>query len=521
MNQFVVGTMLRLRNKLRAYPWYTILFAIYPSIALLAHNIGEVEFNVTYRAIWMSGFISVILVLLAYWVFRDLQAAGLWASLILFGFFFYGPVFTYLRGWEFNGTVIGRHTYFMVIWLGILLLLGWGIQKARKSVSILQTSVATVAICLLVLPILQLVSYRFITWQNSRQVSAPEISLPARPVDSYPDIYYIILDMYGRDDVLLEDFGHDDSAFLRELRELGFYVAECGQSNYASTTFSFSSALNFNYLPEISTEFSPENTNTTLMWHLIQNNGVVEALNIRGYQTVAFETGYRWTELQDADHYYKLSSSGINDFEDLLLRNSFVSVFFERGMLERFRLTSDQRKHDLSVFVLDELEKIPALPGPKFVFAHLTIPHPPFVVGPTGELEIIPMRFKGKESYYLEEEYKIGYINQVEYLNFRIPQVLRAIFEASQEPPIIIIQGDHGPRFVEIEKQFKILNAYYFPEPTPALYSSRSPVNNFRLIFNNYFGASLPLLPDRSYWSFPEAPYKFEELSILCDANTK
>lgn len=510
-----------LRKNFKEYPWYTLLLAIYPPIALLAHNIGEVEYSVAYRAIWMSGVASIILVLLAHSVFRDLQIAGLWASLILFGFFVYGPVFTYLRGWEINGTVIGRHTFFMMIWLGILLLLGWRLQKARKNFSILHASLSTISICLIVLPSFQLALYQFKIWQNGRKISAPKISLPTNRVGTSPDIYYIILDMYGRNDVLLEDFEHDDSAFLQELRELGFYVAECGQSNYASTAFSLSSALNISYLSEISAEFSPENTNTTLMWYLIQNNGVVQALKGQGYQTVAFETGYRWTELQHADHYYALNSNGINDFEDLLLRNSFVSVFFERGMLERFRLTSDQRKHDLSVFVLNELEKTPALAGPKFVFAHLTIPHPPFVVGPTGELEIIPIRYEGRESYYVEEEYKVGYINQVQYLNFRIPQVLSAILEDSQEPPIIIIQGDHGPRFVEIEKQFRILNAYYFPEPIPALHAWLSPVNNFRLIFSNYLGAELNLLPDQSYWSLPETPYNFEEFSIYCGANSK
>ena len=510
-----------LRKRIREYPWYTILFAVYPTVTLLAHNIGEVEASVAYRAIWVSGLVSLVLVLVGYLFFCDLKIAGVLTFLFLFGLFFYGHIYGYVRGWEVNGVILGRHTYFMVVWLGLLLILGWVILRSKTIIDILPSFLSTVVIFLLALPVFQLVSYQFRTWQNSRKIVHPEISLPDQSVESYPDVYYIILDMYGRHDVLLDDFGYDDSPFLQELRDMGFYVAECGQSNYHSTAYSLSSVLNINYLPDISDRFSPDNMDTTLMWYLIQNSGVVESFKSLGYQVVAFETGYRWTELQDADHYYKLRSNGINDFENLLLRNSFASVFFERGMVDRFRLTSDRRKHDLSIYVLDELEKVPLLAGPKFVFIHLTIPHPPYVMGPSGELEVVSPIYEGNESYYIEDEYKLGYINQVKYLNSRMPQVLKSILERSKQPPVIIMQGDHGPRYVEIEKQVDILNAYYFPEPAPEPYPSISPINNFRMIFNTYFGASLSLLPDWSYWARIETPFDLMEIPNDCVVNTE
>jgi hypothetical protein len=503
-------------GRIKDYPWYTLLFAVYPTVTLLAHNLGEVEYDAAIRVLWVSGLFSVTLVLFFHFLYRDLNKAGILTTLLLFGFFFYGHFFGYLRGLEVNGLVIGRHTYFMVVWLGLLLWLAWGIQRASKVVLILPSFLSVMTVVLLVLPVLQIASHRYKAWQNGRQVSPPEISLAAQPIESYPDIYFIILDMYGRHDVLFDEFAYDDSAFLQELQNMGFYVAQCSQSNYPSTAFSLSSALNINYLTDISDVVSSQNTNSTILWHLIQNNAVEQTLKDLGYKTVAFETSYRWTELQNAEYYYTLHSSGITDFENLLLKNSFTAVFFELGLLDEYRLTSDQRKYDLSIHVLDELEKIPSIAGPKFVFAHLTIPHPPFVIGPDGELEIIPPHYEGNESYYVEDEYKIGYINQVTYLNSRMPQVLGAILAKSKQPPIIILQGDHGPRFVEMEQQLDILNAYYFPEPQPELHSFLSPVNNFRIIFNTYFGASLPLLPDRSYSVGFETPYDFKEISNKC-----
>jgi hypothetical protein len=316
--------------------------------------------------------------------------------------------------------------------------------------------------------------------------------------------------------VLNEEFDYDDSVFLKQLEDMGFYVASCSQSNYPSTAYSLSATLNADYLTDISDQFTPENTNVSLMWHLIQNSAVKTALREQGYKIVAFETDYEWTEWQDADYFYALQSSKLNDFEDLLLRNSFLSVFSEKGYLSGFLLTSDERKHDLSLFVLDQLGDIPALPGPKFVFVHLTIPHPPFVMGPNGELDVVAQHYRGNEGYYVKDEYKIGYRNQLAFLNTRLPQVLKTIREKSTQAPIIIIQGDHGPRFVAKDKQLDILNAYYFPEPRPELYSSLTPVNNFRIVFNTYFGASLPLLPDKSYFNGFERPYEFTEISNDC-----
>jgi hypothetical protein len=63
---------------------------------------------------------------------------------------------------------------------------------------------------------------------------------------------------------------------------------------------------------------------------------------------------------------------------------------------------------------------------------------------------------------------------------------------------VIIIQGDHA--LAGAKDRFGILNAYYLPGINKdILYPTISPVNSFRIVFNQYFGAKLPLLPDRSY----------------------
>ena len=54
----------------------------------------------------------------------------------------------------------------------------------------------------------------------------------------------------------------------------------------------------------------------------------------------------------------------------------------------------------------------------------------------------------------------------------------------------------------ELEEKFGILSAYHLPGVDPeaaGLYPSITPVNSFRVVFNTYFDAGLPLLPDEIY----------------------
>jgi hypothetical protein len=151
------------------------------------------------------------------------------------------------------------------------------------------------------------------------------------------------------------------------------------------------------------------------------------------------------------------------------------------------------------------LERLPSLPGPKFVFAHIVSPHLPFVFGPDGEWADTG-KAPGQQSD--GNSFGTGYRDQVVYLNSRMEQILEHIIDASSPDPIIILQGDHGTSAGG--HRMRILNAYYLPEEgEEMLYKSISPVNSFRVVFNRYFGARYSILPDESYLSTYDAPYNF------------
>jgi hypothetical protein len=65
-----------------------------------------------------------------------------------------------------------------------------------------------------------------------------------------------------------------------------------------------------------------------------------------------------------------------------------------------------------------------------------------------------------------------------------------------------------------LRERYSILNAYYFPDQDyNLLYPSITPVNSFRVILNQYFGADMELLEDRNYFAGWLAPYQFTDVS--------
>jgi hypothetical protein len=505
---------------MKRIPFHPLLISLFPVLTLLAHNVGEIKPTVALRSLTVSFLGAALIYLLLRLVCRDWKRSAVLATILVVWFCSYGQIYDALKLVRIAGFLVGRHIILAPVWLATLVLALWWAVKILKDTAALTLALNTIAIALLVLPLFQITSFEISTraaWSYQPQTSAQEISVPKGSIP--PDIYYIILDAYSRSDIMQAEFGYDNATFIQDLTQMGFYVATCSQSNYGQTMLSLASSFNLNYLPSLG-DFSSSSTNRDPLVVLLKHSAVRELLEGLGYTTVAFETGHPKTELEDADYYLTpprqgtlksiFSTGGLNNFEVMYLHSTaglLLTDFAQKLHLPQ-KLVPDvsypkRKDRERTLFILGQLQytHVPALQSPKLVFVHLVIPHHPFVFGPNGERVNLP------------DNDMNGYRDQAIYISKQITGVVKDIITHSDHPPVIVIQGDHGaPTGMGIPpaEHMAILNAYYLPGVDPStLYASISPVNTFRVIFNQYLGGSYPLLEDVAYYSSYQKPYDF------------
>ena len=490
-------------------PWYPLVFSAYPVLALLAENIGEVKLEAGWRPLLISVAFAGILFILLRLFLRDWHRAAFLSTLWLILFFSYGHIHILLteKLEDFNFT-----PWLLLAWLVLAILaVVWAIKKSPSSALALNV----IALGLVVTSLVQIApgsQKRGVHTLGAKNAPVQELSRP----QNLPDVYYFILDSYGRDDLLKQAYGYDNSEFVNALRERGFYVAQCSQSNYVRTEISVASTLNMSYLQGLDPAFAPESTRRRVLWDSFKHSAARYNFESMGYKTIAFATGFAWSEFDDADVFYTPPpfSAGMTEFETLFMQTTLALHAKELGWLDADAIMG-QNFRNRTLLVFDRMDDIARMPEPTFAYVHLISPHPPFVFGPNGE-PMYPPDFWNENREYPADLYAKGYQNQLTFLNKKVLEAMDTLISESDTPPVIILQGDHGPWLQPKNKRMWILNAYYLPGHADKLYPTISPVNTFRLVFNEYFGGSYTMLEDVSYFSPVPKLYEFSEVPNNC-----
>ena len=329
-----------------------------------------------------------------------------------------------------------------------------------------------------------------------------------------PDIYYFVLDAYGSADILRDLYDVDIDGFLGALEDRGFYVARESRANYPQTQHSLASTLNMEYLDELAARLGPDYTDRDPLTRLMKGSKVVSSLRSRGYSFVAFATTPSFVSMNNADFYIEKDAEWTTEFETSLINATAFRPFFRR-LVDDYEFKRAKIRH-----LLERVQDLSDVPGPKFVFAHVLAPHPPFVFAADGSATALDRPYNLGDGWevYGVDGYVRGYRDSVQFLNRRMIPVVDAILSGADRPVAIILQGDHGGGVTldwhqperMIGERFPILNAFLLPGGgARRLYPGISPVNTFRVLYNHYFGADYPLLLDRSYFADQDRPYVF------------
>ena len=237
-----------------------------------------------------------------------------------------------------------------------------------------------------------------------------------------------------------------------------------------------------------------------------------------------YESGYAGSEMPDAPNV--MASTGTrSEFENTLIAFTPLAPLFEF-----FDETNPYALHRQRIlYTLDSLPELASRRGPKFVFAHVVAPHPPFVFDAEGQPveHDLPFAFYDGHHYLMRESrdaYETGYRAQATYIATRMLPLIDRIIAASERPAVIVLQGDHGPggrlhhedvNRTDVVERSLILNAYRVEDEAlrARLSDGITPVNSFRVLLSHFFGDELPLQPDRTFYDKETEPLGFIDVT--------
>jgi len=334
-------------------------------------------------------------------------------------------------------------------------------------------------------------------------------------------VLLLILDKYTGSRTLNDLYGFDNRRFETALRRYGFQVPAAPRTNYVQTFLSLAAFLNFSYLDSLVRGIDSASRNRRPYYTAIERSRVAAFFRERGYRFVFMPTAWgatrqnRYADLQLPD--------------PKAIRPEFLTIWYKTTPLPTLNrlacwaigCTMPLSYVPESAAMLDwKFEQLAQLPGqarPVFVLAHFTVPHEPYLYRADCRHRppYWPTRDDGPDSVAIRE----AYLQQIQCVNRKVEELVRAWMQRSRIPPVILIQGDHGHGFFgrelprlekltanQIADRISVFAAYLVPGAESSVHDTITPINAVRYMLRTAFHADLPPVEDATYWSAFDAP---------------
>lgn len=505
-----------------------LLIGLLPLFALWKQNIGQIRAVIIVEPLLLT--IGFILIIFMIWLLltRSIDKTVLLSIFTLLWFFSFGHLYNLVSGRPIFGISIG-YAKLLAVYLLVFLVFIIFVLKTKNTRQFPYGSILILVVLLLGFNLIPILLFEYNQSISTLQETDVQPIIQTTGGEK-PDIYFIILDSYGRQDVLQDKLGYDNSSFISALKKRGFYIPDCAYSNYDGTLSAISSILNFEILQNPDPINGDHESAFAGINKQIIENKVREYFNQLGYTFVTGRGYSSFNDIVNSDIYlnYLIDQNGKdnlaqNKFNALYLNTTLIRVLTEIYRSNPYKFSNlpywlafnrevDPYLKEASFwyyqnnFMFDSLENFPTMTGPFLIYAHINAPHGPYVY-----------RKDGSFRYPVDtNDEMILYDDTITYLNKRVLEAVDVILKKSKTPPIIIIQGDHSAHgLTTVVDLHKILNAYYLPGDlnTPP-YSTITPINNFPLIIKNYFDPSFSLRPDTLYIKFLN---DYESIPASCE----
>lgn len=534
-------------------PFFPVLLGIYPALLLYANNKQHFPINVVLAPMT----VSLLFVMLGYAVFyavmKSAQKAAFMVGICCATVILYNPIYLWIEGTQIETPFfsIGPTKLILGSALLIFLLSFIVLNRTKSSLSNLIIIVNVFAVTIVLTPAIIIFDYHLLSNKISVSADRPQdqFSFDETVIgsDTLPDIYHIILDGYGRWDIYRDYFDFDNDTLRDFFDENGFLVSDVSRSNYSQTALSFAAMLNGNYLQEMfgNLDTGADTNARTPVYNLIKKNAVFSSLSKAGYRVQVFYSGVEATDFRGTP----IKTLGLDNsrFTDFVFLDEFQSELLHMTPLPNVwnalsgssSLKKDSMARGRINFAFDNIGKAWTLEDergnasvPVYSFAHIAAPHHPHLYNADGTpfdategKTTVECRIIG-EGGISAETYVERHVNYVKYLNQRLTEAIERILQSDRRKTVILVSSDHGPRSnceagnplkpAYVRERMANLLAIYAPDMVNITqFSNATPVNYYRLLFNGYLGANLPLLPDHVYNSAFVKPFAFVDVTKL------
>jgi len=497
-------------------PLHPFLLAAFAVLSVYASNLTEVlpvdlggPFGPFVRAIVGAGAALLICSL----VLRDWRRGAIVATAVVAAYAFFGRLAPELLGLGLTEQLQ------LAAWAVVVVAAAVFAVRARGALPSATLALNAFTLLLVAMTLFSIVPYEShrVAAHGTATADAGTPIIATKVPDR--DIYLIVLDRYGSEWSIGHRFGITDNDLPAWLGDQGFQVVPGARANYRATDFSLSSMLSMQMLDEYSIDPGRDSGDRTYARSRLLRPAAAAFLQDNGYTYYQLGSWYGPTQTNElAD--VTLSWEHDTEFESVL-RQSTMLPAIDR-MLGRTTGEGDEFRDGARAtaeFQFRQLQRLPSVPGRKFVFAHILLPHPPYVFDANGNMVV-------KATAQVQPEAQL-YANQLAFTNSQVKQTVDALLAGPPETdPIIIIMGDEGPflcRNVDcvdpsvrrLGIRFGVLAAYYLPDQPAGFFPvDHTHVNTFRMLFDAYFGADLPPLPDRSFdWPDNQHIYDFHDIT--------
>jgi hypothetical protein len=497
---------------------HPLLFAAYPILFLWSQNLGETNPSDVVLPLVVAVAVAAAATWLLGLVLHDRRRAALIVSPLVIGLLMYGHAATLLGKVHVPGIVQQAGWVALVI-VGVVA----AVRLGARRLAVVDTALDRIAVILVVVTLVLIVPFQVgAAGRGPLATIEPQADTTTAPKR---DVYWLIFDRYGSDTSydLLYGIKNDLTPWLREK---GFTVLDKSHANYVRTGVSLPTTMNLAHLDQIDGLPGPDSTDQGPIRTLMQSSLMARQFKALGYRY--YHLGSWWTPTAfDVAADVNLNYNGTSDFQTTLYDESAIPAVIKRFRLPGLLGNSRDRAYAHATYGFNALTDLRDEPGPKFVFGHIILPHPPAIFDRDGRFIPLPEEraLSAKEQLH----------RQLDYTNSRIREFvdgLLALPEASR--PIVILQADEGPETVfynqtrnstfdwgqasdeDIEVKYGILNAWFLPGGEDlGLYPTQTAINTFPILFSRYFGLDYALLPDRVY--APSRYYRSYDIKDVTD----